>query len=71
MQGYLKVSVSVLGPGDKLPVHNEPQEVEQELVLMPPSICQAQSPRCLARWPQKVTMWLCTKGHYAAVWGGS
>ena len=51
VQGYLKCSVQIVGPGDKLKIHNEEEELQKEkqmeksnsgdmgsLCLMPPSI---------------------------------
>eukprot|EP00475_Leptophrys_vorax_P032002 TRINITY_DN4892_c1_g1_i3.p1 TRINITY_DN4892_c1_g1~~TRINITY_DN4892_c1_g1_i3.p1 ORF type:complete len:1239 (+),score=404.15 TRINITY_DN4892_c1_g1_i3:101-3817(+) len=40
VQGYLKVSVTVLGPGDKLFIHEDDEEEEESMVLMPPTIEQ-------------------------------
>jgi hypothetical protein len=54
ISGYLRVSANILGPGDKLPVHNEAKDHEKELkdellhgltgfVLMPPRTKQTLS----------------------------
>ena len=31
VQGYLKISVSIVGPGEKMKVHNEDAEIQKEL----------------------------------------
>jgi hypothetical protein len=51
VQGYLKISITILGPGDKLKVHDEDEDARKEkeaekrsggdlgsLVMMPPNI---------------------------------
>jgi hypothetical protein len=41
IQGYLKLSITVLGPGDKQHIHDEHEvEDENDIVIMPPSIEQ-------------------------------